>query len=501
MYVQRHGPNEKRKMNPPLLSTDGYKFSMAEAGAPLRRETFYYTHRKGGRQLLPFDVEAEVKRLLPVGSDEDYAYLAAHEYEMGAAFKQAIASTSALQIDGVPKGAWFFPRESVFSLSGPSAVVSWLEPLLLQLNFRIQVATLAATDRSLLDRALTTVTCEEQRSLVIETLDAVGVSAPAMTVDSDGYYARVKAQATELVEIVGDGARLFEVGLRSATCLKQHRIALQACQAAGVTRTSHVQFAQELGLTPVGTMGHEHVQRYGSDVLAFRAMRDSRRSRSSRRCNESSAGAADSSAAGVLGFSAHRRRGDGRISSRRNARRENDGRGEPVRAESGRSNMADLFYVTGDATVPADSGPRIIAHICNDVGGWGRGFVLALSKRWPEPEAAYRDWFKTGDDFDLGKIRLVGIAPALWVANMIAQEGLHATAAGPPIRYDALERCLGELALASTRLSATVHMPRIGAGLAGGDWKQIERLIRDQLVDHGVSVTVYDLPPRGPVPT
>ena len=31
-----------------LLATDGYKFSMAEAGWPLRKETFYYTHRKGG---------------------------------------------------------------------------------------------------------------------------------------------------------------------------------------------------------------------------------------------------------------------------------------------------------------------------------------------------------------------------------------------------------------------------------------------------------------------
>ena len=33
---------------------------MAEAGWPLRRETFYYSHRKGGAQLLPFDIEAEL---------------------------------------------------------------------------------------------------------------------------------------------------------------------------------------------------------------------------------------------------------------------------------------------------------------------------------------------------------------------------------------------------------------------------------------------------------
>ena len=66
-----------------MLATDGYKFSMAEAGWPLRRETFYYSHRKGGAQLLPFDVAAELKRILPVGTPADYAYLQANEYEMG----------------------------------------------------------------------------------------------------------------------------------------------------------------------------------------------------------------------------------------------------------------------------------------------------------------------------------------------------------------------------------------------------------------------------------
>jgi nicotinic acid phosphoribosyltransferase len=34
-------------------------------------------------------------------------------------------------------------------------------------------------------------------------------------------------------------------------------------------------------MTPVGTMGHEHVQRFGSDEAAFRAMRDRRPGRSS----------------------------------------------------------------------------------------------------------------------------------------------------------------------------------------------------------------------------
>ncbi len=50
---------------------------------------------------------------------------------------------------------------------------------------------------------------------------------------------------------------------------------------AGIQRTSNVLLARTLGMIPVGTMGHEHVQRYGADEPAFRAMRERRPGRSS----------------------------------------------------------------------------------------------------------------------------------------------------------------------------------------------------------------------------
>ena len=43
-------------MRTSMLATDGYKFSMAEAGWPLRDETFHAVLRRGGLQVLPFDV-------------------------------------------------------------------------------------------------------------------------------------------------------------------------------------------------------------------------------------------------------------------------------------------------------------------------------------------------------------------------------------------------------------------------------------------------------------
>ncbi|MCB5165811.1 macro domain-containing protein [Streptomyces bambusae] len=157
--------------------------------------------------------------------------------------------------------------------------------------------------------------------------------------------------------------------------------------------------------------------------------------------------------------------------------------------------MTSLRIIQGDATSPQAKGPKIIAHVCNDLGGWGKGFVLALSKRWPEPEAAYRAWHRgrSGNDFGLGAVQLVRVREDIRVANMVGQRGMRTGSGGPPIRYDALERCLDALAGHALELGASVHMPRIGCGLAGGKWSRVEPLIAGSLCARDVDVTVYDV--------
>ena len=155
-----------------------------------------------------------------------------------------------------------------------------------------------------------------------------------------------------------------------------------------------------------------------------------------------------------------------------------------------------LSYVVGDATAPQAEGPALIAHVCNDVGGWGRGFVVAVSARWPEPARRYRDWYAGRDhnDFGLGAVQFVEVDDQLWVANLVGQHGLNRTNAGPPVRYDAIETALATVADNARVLDASVHMPRIGCGLAGGDWVEIEQIIERTLIPSGIDTTVYDLP-------
>ncbi|MFI7014651.1 macro domain-containing protein [Streptomyces sp. NPDC050164] len=156
--------------------------------------------------------------------------------------------------------------------------------------------------------------------------------------------------------------------------------------------------------------------------------------------------------------------------------------------------MSGIRYVRGDATVPSVKGVKVIAHVCNDSGGWGKGFVLAISRRWPEPEAAYRAWHRSraANDFGLGAVQLVQVERYVWVANMIGQRGTRTGSKGVPVRYEAIDTALETLAERAGDLGATVHMPRIGCGLAGGKWSRLEPLIEERLIRRGIQVRVYD---------
>lgn len=159
----------------------------------------------------------------------------------------------------------------------------------------------------------------------------------------------------------------------------------------------------------------------------------------------------------------------------------------------------NLTFVIGDATQPQGSGPRILVHVCNDIGAWGRGFVLALSKRFKQPEKEFKRWAKgeTEQPYRLGEVQFVCVDHELWVANLVGQHDIarkNKSNDSPPVRYDAIRAGLGRVRDEAQRLKASVHMPRIGAGVAGGDWAVIEPIIQQELCDHAVPVTVYDLP-------
>ena len=154
--------------------------------------------------------------------------------------------------------------------------------------------------------------------------------------------------------------------------------------------------------------------------------------------------------------------------------------------------MTEIRYVTGDALSPVrqkPGAPIVIPHVCNNVGAFGAGFALAVARKYPVAKASYQ----TMDRLDLGAVRVFPVDPGngMWIANMIAQDGLPSAKRRVVIDYDALADCLFQVAAECADLGAEVHMPRIGCGLAGGRWERVEAIIQQTLIHNRIPVTIY----------
>jgi O-acetyl-ADP-ribose deacetylase (regulator of RNase III) len=152
-----------------------------------------------------------------------------------------------------------------------------------------------------------------------------------------------------------------------------------------------------------------------------------------------------------------------------------------------------IQYLKGDATEPqhiiSNNEEKLIIHVCNNLGLWGAGFVLALNKKWTEPKKVYLNL----KAYTVGTVQYVPVTENITVVNMIAQRGVNSKFAEfkQRVDYEVLRNCLKEIATLYQDRPITIHAPRFGAGLAGGKWIDIEKIINEELSTF--KVFIYDL--------
>jgi Zn-dependent peptidase ImmA (M78 family)/O-acetyl-ADP-ribose deacetylase (regulator of RNase III) len=154
-----------------------------------------------------------------------------------------------------------------------------------------------------------------------------------------------------------------------------------------------------------------------------------------------------------------------------------------------------IQYLRGSVTQPRGDGNKIVTHIVNDKAStWGAGAARAIADKWPVAHSDFKNWtIARKDEFGLGIVHRCEISKDLTIVSMVAQHG-YGDSKRPRIRYAALRDCLKELATIAVSRKASIHMPRIGTGYAGGNWVVIEDLITETIIAEGVRVTVYTLP-------
>ena len=160
---------------------------------------------------------------------------------------------------------------------------------------------------------------------------------------------------------------------------------------------------------------------------------------------------------------------------------------------------AQIHYIKGDATKPliTEGEYSVICHCGNTLGAWGAGFVLALSKRFPKVKERYLSLIKSiKPDERLGKVGFVKTNKNIVVGNILGQDRIYRSADGKiPLNYEALRegfKNVYDKFIDYKNIPFTIHMPRIGCGLAGGKWEIVEDIIKDEFTKKGIEVYVYD---------
>ncbi|WP_421783406.1 ImmA/IrrE family metallo-endopeptidase [Kiloniella litopenaei] len=168
-----------------------------------------------------------------------------------------------------------------------------------------------------------------------------------------------------------------------------------------------------------------------------------------------------------------------------------------ARLNETRPNIKPIRFIHGNALEPRGDGLKIVCQMVNDKAlRWGGGIARLSATKFPKAQKEFtRDIQLIPSNERLGCIHFSSEQDDIIIASLVAQAGFGRSSF-PRIRYGALKTCLDQLVQKAKVLSASVHMPRIGAGSAGGEWNVIEELIEDSLVNAAVNVTIYDLPPK-----
>lgn len=148
-----------------------------------------------------------------------------------------------------------------------------------------------------------------------------------------------------------------------------------------------------------------------------------------------------------------------------------------------------LIYKNGDLL---KSDCTVIMHQANCFKTMGAGIAKSISKLYPAVDQADKDYPDNAED-RLGKFSYA-IVNKITIANLYGQ---YHYGRGKQTNYEALENSIDKfLIYAKTNKNidiTKIGVPKIGAGLAGGNWNLIEGILNRQSQKHGIDIYIYIL--------
>ncbi len=135
----------------------------------------------------------------------------------------------------------------------------------------------------------------------------------------------------------------------------------------------------------------------------------------------------------------------------------------------------------------------LILHGCNTKGVMGAGVAKQIAVNYPIVYSKYKKYCGTVWDHDiLGQCFFVDATKDLTIGNLFTQDTYGSDPKTRYVSYDAIDDCFSKISTVIRR-DTGIHFPKIGAGLANGDWAVIQSIIEHRLKDFtNLNLWIYE---------
>ncbi len=144
-----------------------------------------------------------------------------------------------------------------------------------------------------------------------------------------------------------------------------------------------------------------------------------------------------------------------------------------------KQDIIEYFDIMKDSQLQS----HVLVHGCNCAGVYNSGLAKQIRIKYPLAYQNYLEYLKITDNkYLLGSINKVRIGDTGIVVNSFIQRFYGRDPNVVYVDYKAIEKVFKSIALEFP--DCAILYPKIGAGLANGDWNEINKIITNILKDN-----------------
>jgi len=139
-----------------------------------------------------------------------------------------------------------------------------------------------------------------------------------------------------------------------------------------------------------------------------------------------------------------------------------------------------------------DASERLIVHGNNPFGVWGAGLARAARIRYPRAHDRFKEAVRKKGPLPLGYCDVFDLGDGRYLVSAVTQSKIASYPGENVVSLEGISVAFERINNVARDFKFDVAIPKIGAGLAGGNWEEISEVINEATPDAPVTLYIHD---------